>query len=539
MRILQFNFNSKNYEIKKDNTGLHFLVNSKDASLNDKKLFYHIIKQLIPEYSTYTSSIGLNGREYKIYKDFSKNIYEFYPFTEDYPTLNTIFNNQKDYALYGLNDNQAFKRLVKVGKKIFFITLTPLIILSATTAYNSISSNNENISTTDIKTRLEQDLKSEDTNTYNATEYFYSEDLYPDITTNNSNNDSETYPKEFEIFSSLDSPDSNDTQNVTPSIIETSSNINVRAVLEEALSKNPTLKPEEKDVFLKLEEFITDNLEYIDLDWYTEILTNKRIDYINNRNYMASAKNFADNHIEIYNATSISEVDISIITHELLHDFERQNRQYWSDNTFFSETADVFFNNEYFNENNGILYDQSYNINPNYLYALIEIIGPKPIKDYFFSDDINHIKNALLDIIPDEEKATVLIELLNQLTKTTSSMYQNFSLQTLQRSINYILSNYYEVKYGKKIDSDLLMLTLTGYIDNKDLCALYGYKPVDIKPVYYQINNIKYYFNPNNYAEDSFNFSIVTSVSLTGETNYTGISISDENRYLDTVEKTR
>lgn len=523
MRILQFTFNSRNYEIKKDTTRLHFLVNGRDASLNDKKLFYYIIKQLVPTHSLYTSSIVLNGKEYRIYKDFSKNIYEFYPFTEDYQTLNIIFNYQKDYMLQGLNDNQTFKRFIKIGKKIILITLTPLIILGAKNAYDSISSNNESISTADIEVELAQDLKENSINAFDSAGYI----------------DNKTYTDSLGLYSDVDSSDNNETQNVVPSTIKNFNNVHVRAVLEEALSKNPTLKPEEKDVFLKLEGFITDNLDRIDLDWYANLLATKRIDYINNRNYMASAKNFADNHIEIYNATSISEVDSSIITHELLHDFERQNKPYWDDNIFFAETADVLFNNDYFNENDGTLYDQSYNININHMYALIEIIGPTPIKNYFFSGDITYIKNALLEIIPDEEKATVLIELLNQLTKTTSTMYQNFSVETLLRSINYLLGNYYEVKYNRPITSDILMLTLIGNIDNKDLCSLYGYTPVDINPVYYQLNNIKYYFNSYNHSENSFSFSIVTSVGLTGKMNYTSISISDENRYLDTLQDTR
>lgn len=118
-------------------------------------------------------------------------------------------------------------------------------------------------------------------------------------------------------------------------------------------------------------------------------------------------------------------------------------------------------------------------------------------------------------------------------------MYQNFSVETLLRSINYLLGNYYEVKYNRPITSDILMLTLIGNIDNKDLFSLYGYTPVDINPVYYQLNNIKYYFNSYNHSENSFSFSIVTSVGLTGKMNYTSISISDENRYLDTLQDTR
>ena len=230
-----------------------------------------------------------------------------------------------------------------------------------------------------------------------------------------------------------------------------------------AINDNKNLTDVEKEFFLSCRDFFEDNIEYFDYYTVLDYLKRLRIEYIpdkQNSNVYGEFTATGSNRglIKIYNATSFEDSDKYILSHEFLHVFTK----YSNDNNSIYEGLNVLLNNEYFGVNN-ILYDSGYPSLRKYIYILSELIDPNTLKQYHADNDINYLKNSLIEIIPDENMALDLllnidfIYKCNELKNTDLTAYLKLEEEYNMKNKEVInsLKTYYEIKYKTLITEDL------------------------------------------------------------------------------------
>ncbi|MCM1052364.1 MAG: hypothetical protein NC483_00080 [Ruminococcus sp.] len=217
---------------------------------------------------------------------------------------------------------------------------------------------------------------------------------------------------------------------------------NIYRLLEISLSKNTKLNNEEKEYFKMMEKSIVDNYDKINLTRYLKILESIYIVYEEN-NIKSGEYYFLENYIIFYGGKKIQDIPTCIVTHELFHLQEPD----LVSNGAFSEAINAIFNNKYFGKANE-LYDNSYSLVVNYMYDLAKIIGFESLEIFHFTSDINVIKKALYDIIPDSF-------IINRFIETINVFYLSNNLNDLEkdnnlnREIESYLNQFYNKKYNQ------------------------------------------------------------------------------------------
>lgn len=442
--ILKFKYDNKDYALVKDND--EFIMGYFDNDIfnshlleEEKKLISLVLSQITPSNNLLKlKPIVWDDKSYDMYVDLKTNFRLFSPIPESsvLSKLNLIFNNQSDILYLGsTNKEQYIQKLVKVGRKTVIILITATTILSTIPRVNA---------------------------------YAYEKTL-PTKTLNISAQSDMIY------------------------------------FFQKAIQDNPNLSMEEKNMLLNNSNYIKDNQAYMDfnrlINTFSSIKGYDNVDQNKLNNGIQGSYYAKDNTFYIY--TNDENKKKFTITHEMLH-ATQDILGHPNFNSFFVESTNVLYNNEYFG--NDYSYDTSYAENIEMAKAIVEIIGSKPFMQYQNTTDESYIINALQAIIPDDEKAQTLsndlrnyISLWKQIKIVNQPDVNNLILnaKNTKQEITQLIGEYYEAKYQRPIESDLLMQYYLNRENFNQLIATQYNVNYDSKFLnnYLTTPELKYYFN--------------------------------------------
>ena len=205
-----------------------------------------------------------------------------------------------------------------------------------------------------------------------------------------------------------------------------------------------------------------DNYGYYNYAKLLELLNTIKVIYYPDTNDVAGTYNLLTNVMKLYDGTCLEEISKSTFTHEFSHMIQNTNPNYG--NSFWDEGINAIANNEYYcsdRENDG----SNYSFQSSVIRALDLIIGGDVFRKYYTNNDLNAIKSELYRIYPDEEKANEFMALANYyqclfFTQIYNLPFTDYDM-TQEEVANLIfqdLTFYYETKYGRSVESDLVML---------------------------------------------------------------------------------
>jgi hypothetical protein len=249
-------------------------------------------------------------------------------------------------------------------------------------------------------------------------------------------------------------------------IQENMSNLTIED-LKLAVEKNDNLSIEEKEFILSNFDILEENIEYIDIPMIYNRLLNLSISYdssnfpVNEASFSVLAKYTTNNVIIVYGCSSFEEVKEkreNDLRHELFHVF---TARHYSLTHMTYEAMNEIFSLEYGNEN---LKNNSYSLNSNVVYPLIELIGPEKMKEYYFKNNPQILIHSLTDIIDDENKAYELIGMIDNLEINYADQINenpDLSLEEVKENlyspINALINEYFTEKYGYDMMQDEIM----------------------------------------------------------------------------------
>ncbi len=256
-----------------------------------------------------------------------------------------------------------------------------------------------------------------------------------------------------------------------------STNEDVYNSINNALRINSYLNDKERNIISSYSWVFLNNKNNIDLEYFIKCLSTLKIVYdINEKceNGTVSVNgsyNTEKNTITFYHSNNIDDVELSTFTHEMFHVMQKICKTDY--NSFLIETVNTIFNEEY----TGTHENSSYTSYYNFTKMLIEIIGKEPFRKYECYTDITPIINELVNIDGSEREAYNLLcnldcykNLIEQI-KYDGSYFDNIkitNLEKLNKDIINQISNYYEKKYNRIIENDLIMLY---YYDYSKFCS--------------------------------------------------------------------
>lgn len=349
-----------------------------------------------------------------------------------------------------------------------------------------------------------------------------------------------------------------------------------------SIDENKKLSDNEKSFMKKvLEKEIKENIEFIDLKKINKKFKNLEICYNDldrtlNYNYEISKKvagdyNIFSNKIFIYDFeenfnTSFDKIDFEnkeIYFHELNHvltdytlsstvDLFAKNienktnvlletkilKEFSNDivllgkNTF-TETVNELFTREYlgiYDENKvGLRTGKAYSEYMPYTYVLAEILDEETLKKYKFKDNSSIIINGLLEIDENFEEVYQLITSINLIEASKEKLAENQNSNNIYEDIYQSLSYFYEKKYNRKMDKDLVIISYlydTKVLENKTKKCLEEF--LDLKENDKIIDII-----PKGYiSEDYKKINNTVLIEYVKNDKKQIVELSDENRYL-------
>ena len=356
--------------------------------------------------------VMIEDRIYKTYYNPSKSMFLFNPKPNesDLKFLNSTYNNQSEY-LFNNNVNQTnnyFKRLVKLGKKTVVVILSSAFLLGNAQVVKADTNASE----------------------FNTIQVIHNDELDNSLISEYIN---EELPKlEVDLLTRYD----------------------VQDLVYTAIKNNTNLSIDEKILLLKYSTIVLDNYKYMDLARVLNSLNKLTIHYYS-FNFtdsvwqvsLSGTCNSFTNEIKFYNVENFEQVSKKVFAHEVCHLFQPTFKNEYS--SFFVEGTNSITVEDYFGT------DRSYEDNNKIIRLLGEIIGKDVIKQYYFVGDLNVIKEALLAIIPDQALVDKFISLTHQFDSTS---YQEDQHQLINRQMRNILATFYEAKYNRKIEDDLVAL---------------------------------------------------------------------------------
>ena len=502
--LIKFEYNNNEYFVEYDNKKLKYysIKNNKknyNISKEERRIIDYVVNKVTPSKNIIKlMDFNFNNRQYKMYLDKKTGLRLFKPTpnNKDSITLNKVFNNMEEYVAYNIGerlptpDNTPyFKRIIKIGSKIIVVFLLETALLAT-------------ILTSPI---MPTQLSHEAQDTFFGSSYS---------------------EREIKYTSSL-------------------SDEEYLSRITNAIKSNEHITEKEKEAMLSNPIVFIDNKESINIIYLEKILKNLRITYQKEKNGNVSAAYFnKKNYICFYGATCFEEVEPSTFYHEFSHVLTQYAN---NTNSFLTETVNTIFTTEYYAYD-----DNSYRGYINYTYALMEIIGSEPLKKFHNYSNTKFVTEPLYEIIPDRDKATKLLALLENYKRIYDGVIDDQidieegkqELANLNKTIKSELNDYYQKKYGFGIENDLFMLY---YLDQDSFnqIIMNSAKTSGIIPSAvdseFNINSnvpIEYtYFNSNSTCPKCIHAS--TNISYTSSLNYEvgNRVIFGKDRYINNKEK--
>lgn len=496
--IIKFKYNNKWYYVSKDNDRILYYVlkdNNKifDLSEEDEELFNFVINYITPSNKRiFLFNYLHNGINYNIFLDPKTKLKMFnpQPSEDSLIFLNNVFNNQSEVLyleIYNESENTFIKRLAK------YKNIQIAILLSASLSLEFIA----------VDLHITKKIL-----------------------------DAERIEAKAIVEMKVDYTDEQ-----------------VKNIILESLSNNSFLDENERNIIISNIYVFIDNKDYIDFEYIKKRLSTLKIKYISEAlvegNYSISGQyDSSENLITFYNANKLEDVTNSTITHELYHVLTKHN--YNDYNSFLIETINTIFNEEYSNCKEQSTYTSYYN----YTKMLMEVIGSEPFKKYHSYSDTSFIIDELIKLYDNEDEAYKLIHNLENykcIVKSVNALNMEEKLEELNKLNNIIIEEiglYYEAKYNRKMNEDLIMLSY--YDENSFINKIRQTYNIDDDYLIIYSNYKRYFYNTeNNEIEIKFvkkESPVVVIHDEEGRTFYKPqntnsyseniIVINDENRYI-------
>lgn len=443
--------NNKEYIVYKKDGKFYGCINHDgefdyDLDSHERDMLDHIFKELcFNSNSERIATIEFESELTDIYYDKEHDLYNF-KFqsnkeltTEQFSTLNRLFNNRDNVVYIKLNENDYIKRFIKKGKKTILVLLSSAMLLQTGMTLEVQASNDISSNETEIET-------------FNLDDYT---------------------PQSLLETVSFEMSEEEKTEKINN--------------LKDAIKNNPNLTEEEKGQILECFVIIEDNIEYLDYNYLLDLYKNKlKIEYVNDSKGTIQGEFYPDNgRIVLYNATDI-HMHESVFTHEFCHTLESNKRNYTFSNFF--EALNSIYNSEYFGykiyDEDYATYDTSYNYAKPYLYVLMEILRPETLRRYHFTQDINSLLEEMMTILPSEEKCRSILYGI-----ATAGPRKNDYLITLLKEL-------YEAEYGMDISSNIEVMAI---LNNRGLANTVNIEDeYDVIGKKLEVKTQKAYFNNEN-----------------------------------------
>ncbi len=423
MIIIKFKFNGKEYCVdSKDNElQLGYLVNDNvhtDITDEEKALIINVVEKITPSNDLiYFHDIEVSGNTYKIYIDSKTKLKVFKPTPteKDLIYLNKKYNNLYPSILYEENATVYGDKLKTQYEEKYFKILTTILsaeVVVAVTLGTNLGFNMLGNKLYDLKLEIEH--------------------------------------KNFVAA----------VQKADYGINAQSSDEEIINAINQTLKDNPNITDEERELFLSNPRSILDNKKYIDFDCLLTRLKTLNIHYSNGSVYKDALGYVLDDNIYIGSSSSLSDCDKSVLTHEFSHLYSHLI----SVRRSILEPINTNFNDKYYNK------DDSYSNRMGSVLALAKIIGCEPLKEYHFKSDDEIIINKLCEIIPDREKALLLLEYMEEDFEVSKAINEHVEAN---EKIYELFSEYYSAKYNKDMSKDAYMMINLSYSSNYVKSAVY------------------------------------------------------------------
>ena len=254
--------------------------------------------------------------------------------------------------------------------------------------------------------------------------------------------------------------------------------INKNIIIDE-INNNGNLTEDEKNYFTSFSNFFENDSKYFDATDLYNNLRKFKIEYINEIDEECSGRwDYINKKIIMYDSTNFNNCDKSTLRHEFFHMFSDTKYLYDSFGEYYYESNNAIINNEYAGYNpNDKEYDTGYFVLNNYTYFINELISNNNeiLNLYHSSPKIKLIVDELIKIIPDEDKAYNLLNLLYEYFDAYIDYVEKFnSNENYQKEMNNFfeikteiennLQEYYEAKYNEDVKNNQYMY----YLLNQD-----------------------------------------------------------------------
>lgn len=424
-----------------------------NLSGDEKALITCIIDKILPNNSKIELfPIKVNGNKYDV--TVSNGIYEFYPKSniDDLKILNNLLNSQSEFVNFGKNpntDSNYIKRFVKIGKK------TVLVLLSATILLSSSSSMKN-----DLKEQLNDDEKIIT--------------IIDEPTLENGEADIiEIDELPSELVDEIQNGFDNKEKNIFENNIIMGYNFND---IVDAVNNNPNLTEAEKNHTLSYSFIFEDNYGYYNYENLLNLLSTLKVEYTSEKiGSLGGTYTSGKNLIKMYGSTSFEDAELKIFSHEFSHMIQASNDYYITTyNSFLVEGTNEIATLEYYYADEKNPPSNVYSFQCNVVRVLSLILGDNIIKKYYNFNDTHEIEQALYKIYPDEERIDKFLDVLlyyQILERDVIYARESYNEEVFKEIENYIkqeLRFYYETKYQRSVEDDLLMLYFVDYDSLED-----------------------------------------------------------------------
>lgn len=467
---------------------------------NQQSIVKEIVDKLYPTSSIVKiRNLEINGKTHELYYNYERNLFLFPGVSgNDLKQLNYIYNNQDEWVYsekLGDKAKNYFKRIVNVGKKSVVVLLTGVLALSFTsTLPKDIEEQFDNFlnNRVGIATEINGSESIESADLSDVSEVIVSSNPIAseslevvDVASIESDpveSDEapiESFfvlPDEIPIEEVEDNDIKVDASDVIESIIDEISvqDLTVEDVLE-LIKNNPNLSDEEKEFILSLSDVFYDNFEYMDKEKLIDTMKRLHSEYtMSNYDLVPYASGTYTDYYKLmtfYGVNNFEETSKSTYSHEFGHSLQGGSYIYG----WLREGINAAINDEYSE------YDSAYSIEQKYVKALIELIGVEPLKKANYIGNDSSIHEALYEIISDYELAINMLSNIELIHR--DMLYGGKSIYDIDPeifdSINSTLGQYYEAKYNRKAEDDLIFAYYM--LDYSDFLAkAYEYFDLDI-----------------------------------------------------------
>ena len=448
-----------------------------NLSNQEKTLITHVINGILPNnFKTILFPIKVNGNKYDV--SVSNGIYEFYPVPnmDDLKVLNNLLNNQNEFVYFGKNsntDSNYVKRFVNLGKKTVLVLLSATILLSSTSCMKSdieeqFNDDKEIISELPDDDKIitiidEPSLENEEIDVIEIDEL--TNEVVEEI-----QNDFDNKEKEIEVALNTD--------NITETL-ETENNISEENIVKqynfndflEAVNSNPNLTEAEKNHILSCSFIFEDNYGYYTYENILKSLGTLKVEYTSEKiGSLGGTYTSGKNLIKMYDSTCYEDASFEVFSHEFSHLIQASNNYCTTNyNTFLDEGTNEIATIEYYYADEKNPPSNSYSFQCSIVRALSLILGDDIIKKYYNFNDTREIEQALYKIYPDEERVTKFLDMLvyyQNLQLDVTYARESNNEEVFKEIENYVkqeLRFYYETKYQRSVEDDLLMLYFVDY----------------------------------------------------------------------------